>query len=355
MGIGGVTARLLLFLGADGSVTGWRRLDETGAVEEGEGIPDSLAGAVAVAPAEAVALHWLDLPDGLAPAQAAAAARLLLAERSAQPIGEMHVAVGAREAGDLLCVALAPSAQMTEWLARLAAEGIDPDAIIPAPLLLPVPEEGELVRCGESWRGRAEAFGAEFELGMLIAGGRPVREVGIEALAVEAPLDLRQGPFARRRERLGLAQRRRMALLAAAILLVMLVAQIAAIARYAFAADAAEAETRRVAAAALPGASGLGEPLADLRARLADLRGPGAGFLPSAAAAYAVVQQVPNAELSALAFAPDGTLRLSVSADSPAAVAAVAARLEESGFSVASGALRSGGGRQIADLNARPR
>ena len=49
-------------------------------------------------PGERVAIHWLELAEGLAPAQAAAAARLMLADASAEPLADMHVAVGRPEA-----------------------------------------------------------------------------------------------------------------------------------------------------------------------------------------------------------------------------------------------------------------
>jgi general secretion pathway protein L len=126
-------------------------------------------------------------------------------------------------------------------------------------------------------------------------------------------------------------------------------------ARYIFAADAADAETRRVASAALPRSPGLTDPEAALTQRLAELRGGGAGFGATAAAVFEAVKATPNVELSALAFAPDGTLRTTVQADTPAAVEGLRQRVEASGFAAEVGAPRSGGGRQIADLLVRPR
>ena len=77
-------------------------------------------------PGTDVAIHWLDLAGELTPAQAAAAARLMLADASAEPLGEMHVVAGRRENG-LTAVALAPVALMQTWL----SDGLDPDLILP--------------------------------------------------------------------------------------------------------------------------------------------------------------------------------------------------------------------------------
>ena len=77
-------------------------------------------------PGTDVAIHWLDLAGDLTSAQAAAAARLMLADASAEPLGDMHVAAGRAENG-LTAVALAPAALMQAWL----ADGFDPDLIVP--------------------------------------------------------------------------------------------------------------------------------------------------------------------------------------------------------------------------------
>jgi hypothetical protein len=48
-------------------------------------------------------------------------------------------------------------------------------------------------------------------------------------------------------------------------------------------------------------------------------------------------------------------LQATIQADTPATIAALAERVEADGFSVASGPLRSGGGRQVAELEVRPK
>lgn len=367
-----MTEALLLFLGRDGRLDGWLQLSRGGVVARGSGaepVPAMPKGArlVAVAPGEAVSLHWLDLPTGLAPAQAGAAARLMTAELSAQPAGEMHVAVG-REAGadGLRCVALVPASAMAEWLARLAAEGFDPDHLVPETLLIPAPDAGTVAfgRGATSlYRGPSEAFAMESELARAVLGEREVVEIdsaafeaGLGAALSPPLLDLRQGPFARRRQwQLERPRIRRFALLALAIAAVTLFIQLAAILRYTFAADAAENEAKRVAATALPRAGALGDPSKDLGRRLSELRGGGVGYGAIAASVFEAVRTTPNVELTALSFSQDGSLRATVQADSAASLGALAERVEGRGFATEVGGVRSGGGRQMAELTVRPR
>jgi general secretion pathway protein L len=313
-----------------------------------------------------VSLRWLDLPAGLSPAQAAGAARLMAAELSAQPIGELHVAAGpASDDGGERCVGLVPMETMRGWLDDLQQSGFDPDRIVPETLLVPAPAEGLAAWDAgplRLYRGRDEAFAAEPELGEILLDGRTAVPVDPDAFAAglatalqQAPLDLRQGPFARRRDwRVAPARARRLAVLTAALLLVSLAVQVAAIARYSIAADAADAETRRIAAAALPRSPGAASAAA-LTQRLAELRGGGAGFGATAGALFEAVKTTPNVELSALAFAPDGVLRATVQADSPAAIEALRLRVETGGFAAEASPPRTGGGRRVADLTVRPR
>ena len=362
---------LLLFLGRDGGIEGWIRIAAGEVAGRGAGL-DAVdahrsAPAVAIVPGEAVTLHWLDLPAGLSPAQAAGAARLMAAELSAQPIGDLHVAAGRETAeGGARCVGLVPMDTMRFWLDGLGEAGFDPEHILPETLLAPAPAEG--LATWDSgplrlYRGRTEAFAAEPDLGDILLDGRAAVPVGPEAFAAgladaldQAPLNLRQGPFARRRDwRVAPARARRLAVLTAALLLISLAVQVAIIARYSFAADAADAEARRVAAAALPRSPGISDPQTALTQRLAELRGGGAGFRATAGALFESVKSTPNIELTALAFAPDGVLRATVQADSPAAIEALRQRVEASGFAAEAGAPRSGGGRRVADLTVRPR
>ncbi|HEX8584182.1 MAG TPA: type II secretion system protein GspL [Allosphingosinicella sp.] len=365
-----MTERLLLFLAPKaGGVGGWLLLGEGAVAARGPGLEDLPPGVrltAAVVPGEEVGLHWLDLPAGLAPAQAQAAARLLAAEISSQPLSEMHVAAGRDGAvGELRPVALVPVTAMERWLDTVRAAGIEPELVIPDTALLPAPETG-FVRFDRGeialWRAGEAAFALEPELAELVVGDAPVTEIDVLAFeaglsaALERPLvNLRQGPFARRREwRMQGARWRRLLVLAAALALVTLFLQIAQIVVYTRAADRVQEETRRIAATALsrsPGTAGA----SDLNRRLAELRGGGVGFGAIAGAVFEAVKAVPNVELSSLTFGVDGALRISVRGDAPASLDGFAQRIEAGGFAVDRMPPRSAEGRQAQDIIVRPR
>jgi general secretion pathway protein L len=281
-------------------------------------------------PGTAVAIHWLDLAGDLTQAQAAAAARLMLADASAAPLADMHVAVGRSENG-LTAVALAPAAWMQAWV----AEG-DPDLIVPESLLLLPPAEG-LARRGLDHRGLAVSFSAEPELAALVAGDAPVAELdeaafeaGLPEALAEPVINLRQGAFAKRRVLvIDRGRVRRIALLVAALLLVSLVLQLATIMRYSFDADRLERE-----AAALGPGAGPSRPNFDLLGPIL----------------FQAVQATPNLQLTRLEYRPDGGLGATVQVDSPATLAAFRARAEAAGAATDGGALQTVGGQQSAEI-----
>ncbi len=370
-----VNDALLIFLGRREGVDGWLRLRDGAVVARGtglEGLPD-LADPqtgdplriVAAVPGDAVAIHAFEIPAGLAPAQAAAAARIMAAEVSAQPVSDMHVAVGREREGETLrFAALVPALAMADWLGRLQAQGLDPDSLVPEPLLLAPPEEGfRRYDRGELplYRGRHEAFSVEADLAALVIRDAAVETIGDEAFeggladAVAAPaVDLRQGAFAKRRRwAIDCKRVRRMALVAAGILLLTLAIQVASIFRYTFAADALEAETAELAAGVLPGSGPVTDPARQLESRLAELGGGGAGFDALASGLFAGIRATPNVQLTALIFDREGSLRATVQGDTPAAFSALEQRIEASGFEVDVGPARSGGGRPTAELTVR--
>jgi general secretion pathway protein L len=296
--------------------------------------PGPARAALAV-PGTEVAIHWLDLAGDLTPAQAAAAARLMLADASAEPLGDMHVAAGRVENG-LTAVALAPVASMQAWL----ADGLDPDLIVPESLLLLPPAEG-LIRRGLDHRGLAQAFSVEPELAALVAGDAAVEEIGdaefeagLAAALAEPVVNLRQGVFAKRRQwNVDKGSARRIALLAAALVAVSLILQIATIMRYAFDADRMEQE-----AASLGPGTASSRPNFDLLAPIL----------------FEAVRSTPNLQLTRLEYRPDGSLGATVQVDSPATLAAFRARAEASGAVTEGGTLQSSGGQQSAEIVLRP-
>lgn len=353
---------LLIFLDPRSEIEGWLELAGGLVAARGRGL-EGLPGLVdpktgrslpvaAIVAGEAVSLHWLEIPAGLAPAQAVAAARLLAAEVSAQPIADMHVAVGPEVADSpMRAVALAPALAMAGWIGRLQEAGLDPDYLLPETLLLPVPDEGfARYDRGELplWRGQGDAFSAEPELAGLITRGAPVRALDHDAFEAHLapalaalPVNLRQGAFAKRRRwKIEWALVRRLAGLAAALLLVTLALQVMTIFRYTFEADRIEAEARAIARAAGP---------------ITPARAAGPGYSALASAVFGAVSGTPNVEMTALMFDQTGALRATVGGDSPVTLETLRQRIEASGFSVEMGPPRSGGGRPVADMTVRAR
>lgn len=328
---------LLAFAG-EGAAARWLLIGDDGTIIHGEhGAPPVADGRVALTvPGEEVAIHWLSLDEGLAPAQAAAAARLMLADASLAPLADMHVAVGAAEGGRTP-VALVPNAQMEAWLAAAP----DADPMVPMPFLLPVPAEGFVRRRrGEvaDYRGEGAAFAIEPELAIALTGDAPLTdldegafETGLaEALAAPA-MNLRQGAFARRRRiRVVEGSWRRLALYGLALAALSLVIQIAAILSYTFAADRLENEL-----------AARGQNAGSARS---------AAFGPVANLLFEAIRSTPNAELTRLDWRSDGSLAASLRIDTPATLAALRARAEASGLRVEGGGAPSNG---VANLVVR--
>lgn len=356
----------VLFLPAGDVGYRWLRVAGERVTDRGEGLPefDADSETVAVAPADAVTLHWAELPDR-SPAQALAAARLLAADASAAPVAELHVAVGRDGAGERP-IGVVAATRMRDWLAALAADGVDPDRVLVAPMLLPRPAEG-FVR-GEVGgervvRGTSSGFADEGWLTDLVVAGAPTvalangeAELALAAAIASPVLDLRQGPFARRRRaQIDWALVRRLAILALAILAVTLAIDVVRWARYARAADALEARADALARSGLPRGEVTGDPDRQLDARLSGLRGPGQGFTRTAAATFAAVQAVPGTELTSLSFSELGQLRVGIAAQTPAQIEAVRDRITASGFPASAGTFTSANGRLTGELTVSAR
>ncbi|MBY8823027.1 type II secretion system protein GspL [Sphingomonas colocasiae] len=364
-----MSALRLLFLSADPMApVAWRLLEDGRESAAGDDLVacPPYAGevrVVAIAPAAATMVNWAELP-ALAPAQARAAARLLAAENSVVPLDTLHVAVGEPDdLGDRALVTV-DRALLTSWIAQLQALGHDPDAILPAALLLPRPDEGYVrgTVAGQALvRGRGSGFLDEPGLSGLILADAPVvtlapdeAEAALLAGVERAEVDLRAGGFARRKPwQLDWGLIRRLAWLGAGILIATLLIHMVLILKYSTAADAIELRTRAVAQSALPGGSGDANALFALDERLAAARGGGAGFSTTAASIYAAVRAVPNIELTAFDFAVDGSLRITIAAATVEDITAFQRQLERYGFDGTATQPRVEAGRQMVEMTVR--
>lgn len=355
-----MTATLLFLPASADDSWRWLRIDDDAVVARGEGLPEGEAGEViAIAPADAVTLHWGALP-ARSPAQAAAAARILVADASAAPVDGLHVAIG-DEAQEERPIGVVSADRMRAWLQLLAGLGIDPATMVPAPMLLPRPDAG-YVRAdlgGQSVvRGTTSGFADEARLTALITGdsapetlGREAVENAMAAAALRPALNLRQGVFAKRKRRaIDWALIRRLAVLGGLVLLATLAIDVVRITKYALAADNAEARAEALAREGLPRGADQGNADRLLAERLSRLRGPGAGFSATAAALSSAVRGVEGTELVALAFEPNGDLRATVAAEGEAQANQLVAQLRDSGFAVTASTFESNGQRLRGDL-----
>lgn len=341
----------------------WLRLDGDSVVARGAGWPVADAPVIAVVPGESVVLHWVELPP-LAPAQALAAARLLAVDVSAAPLDQLHVALGTVEADGRRPLALVDRAMMAEWLTRLALAGINNVALVPLPLLLPLPAEGVTLLAEDGlWtvRGAGLGFTAEAGLAEMMLGAMPRQTIdkadfvaGLGGRLAALPLDLRQGQFAEQSpSRLDGTRVRRLALLAGAALALWLANDVAGLLRNSLAADRAEVELADAARAALPRGTTLTDPRGQVAARLARLGG--GGFAGVAAPLVGAVRDRPGMALQSLRYTPDAGLVAVVAVPAATDGAALAQAVAAAGLSATPGPARAMDGATLVDLTVRPR
>lgn len=361
---------LLLFLGDE---PGWMRIADGQSIARRAGFDalifdpeeDEPETVILVVPGSDVALHWVDIPARLAPAQAMAAARIMASEVSAEPPETTHIAIGRTDDDGQCCLAITARAKMDAWLDQAATLGIDPDRIISEPLLLVPPETGVRIFRRASLdvvRGRTRAFAAEPEIAALLLGEEPSEPLSIEDferdlghVLAESPLNLRQGDYAKRRHwKLDKIYVRRIALLAAAILFVTLLIQVTMIARYSFAADALEREAIDRARDAIPGNVEIVDPEAQLRARLVELGG-GPGYGEQANAVFAAIRDTTGVELQAMIYNANNTLQLTAAAPGQPELEALQQRMMAAGLIVTPGVVRDAGGLQIGEFTVSAR
>jgi general secretion pathway protein L len=359
---------LLIFLGEGG---GWLRTSGGKTVARGSELasgawavePDT-GRSVLVLPGSDVALHWIDLPVHLAPAQARAAARLLAAELSAEPMEDVHVAVGpVPKTGEKRCMALVSKRRVSEALEQADALGVKVDHLISLPMLIAPPESGVRLYHHnglDNVSGPERGFAAPPSLVQQILAGEPAEtidaatfETGLPAALAMMPVDLLQGDFATpTNSAFNRANLKWLAILAAAILAAGLVIQLAQIARHSLAANAVAQETLVLASTGLPAGAEIIEPEAQLRQRLAALGG-GPGFSGVAGALFNAIRDTESAELQSLVFTDETGAQISVAVETAEGVAALREAMIAQGLVATAGPVRDGGSRQIAEFVVR--
>lgn len=308
---------------------------------------------------------WLDLP-ARNPVQALAAARLLVADHVAVVGDALHVAIAPLAHGtEKRLVVAVESARMRDWLDRAAALGMMPDAVVPAPLLLPAPTTDTpdaVTTTGHDGhclaRGEHIAFAAEPPLAEQILGARarvlmPDAEAALALGAPAPPINLLQHPFAAtpsRRE--GWPAYRRVAVLAGLLALSPWLLLGAQAVRYEWGARGLDGRASQQARHALPSLREGADPLPPIRARLAELRATDA-FARGAAALFNAVDSIEGAELDALAYA-EGELRATVVHRNAAELEHIRAALADAGLVAVETGARSVNGRIHSRISVGP-
>ncbi|WP_340264377.1 type II secretion system protein GspL [Sphingobium mellinum] len=347
---------------ADGSVTqsgiGANWLAACGLIA----LPED-ARVLLVAPAALVTLHWVGHPD-LAPRQGRAAARLTALAGALVPADQLFAAADENEdPARPHLIAVAARSDMQHWLLWAQHHGLDPDIIVPAPLLLPEPAEGfhRASIAGEPvLRGRDMAVVGDMTVTGLIdeAAVRDVPADQVSALAIAAmdqpPIDLRQGDFAKRVRR-PVDQRTlaRIMLWSGLILVASLLIALIGIARQHVAASNLDGESLVLARQVVPGAVDLDRADAEMERQLA-ARGAGAyAFTPPVAGLMSAMQDAPGVSLTALSRDPDGMIRATLAAAKVDDINQVLLALQAAGFTVTATPSQDPGGRMLADITVR--
>lgn len=275
---------------------------------------------ILVAPGAETTARWMDLPAGSA-AQARSAAAFRIEDEVALGGDDLHISVGGvDEAGRTLVVWTARE-KLQAWLDAAAAIGATPAAVLPDYLLLPDGQDGELVvatlGARTALREPGAAMTVEPDLAALLIENRPHRLIPPAELdrwlaaGARAPqINLLQGRFARR-ERSGAPSVRRLAILAAALVVSPLVVLATQIVHDQLTARSMEKRANTLAVSLVPQASRYEDAAGYALTRLASAQG-GRGFSDLAAVYFNMLQTTPGVRLDSLVYGEEGAIRSTI-------------------------------------------
>lgn len=325
--------------------------------------PDDDAPVVALVPAQDCPVQWVTLP-GLAPRQAAAAARLHIAG-SALGDNNHVVAEGAANADGTVAVATVSTIAMQNWQAVLAAQGVAPTTMVPVALLLPMAADGQTTALsigGERIARRGDrAFAVNPVLGALLLGDSAVTEVTgpalterLSAIAANPCMNLLTGPFARPRANVFGKER-----LATAALLIGLVAlislSIGLVRLTRLHTDSSRIDDASVAAAAtvLGRTPALGSAIADLDSRLAATGGAQGNAAATVAALMQAMEGQLGVALDGASWDAAGTLTVTLGAARAEDINPVLLALQAAGYRITAQPRTGSDGRALGDITIR--
>jgi general secretion pathway protein L len=313
-----------------------------------------------VLPPHVTTLHWIACP-GMTLRQGAAAARLMALEASIGATGQLHASAlesGAAEEPHI--VAVASDSAMAHWVDWCEDHGVPRASLVPAPLLLPVPDDGFVrgrVGPTDVVRGRDTAFDGNEPAAPLILGDAPVNQLqlgDVESSLISAlyapPLDLRQGAFARSKARLFEADRlRRLGALLGLIIIVALLVTVVKIVKLNLEASSLDDKTVTLAKGVDPSISDAAEAQQKITARLA-MRGGSGGFTGVMAGLMSAMRSSPTVVLTSVNQGADGAFRVQLAGARAEDINEVLITLQEAGWRISANAVQQQGGRLVADI-----
>lgn len=358
----------------------WQRVVDGALVGEGVGatwlqacglsrLPDDCV-VMLVPPAGLTPLHFVSHPD-MPARQGRAAARLAAIADSIGPEDALLAVADANEdPASPHVVAVVARADMQHWLLWAQHNGLDPDYVVPAGLLLPEPPGGEgdtwasgVVGCNGLLRGRMAVLPAGEPLTMAVVGEAPVVPVAGDTIAdlmtaalSAPPLDLRTGDFARRRRRGSIDRRQlwRMAAWCGFIALASLLIALIAIVRYNLDAGRLDAETLALARTVVPGVDDPERAEAELDSRLAARGGGAYTFTGPVAGLFTAMQGTPSVSLTRLSRGADGLLSATLASARAEDINIVLLALQSAGFTITATSSRDTSGRVLAEITVQP-
>lgn len=345
----------------------WWRAEGDHIVARGQDFspPSAAAGAdqgpvLALIPAADTVIRILDMGE-MSAAQAEAAARYRAADLSIG--GDLFVgvrALGGAEAMRVLCATIS-RARLADHLAELALRGLDPDILVPVGLLLPANDQPVSATFGDLGADRLgdlvlppdEALGA-----LLLGSSAPApldqdaRDAAMIAALADPPLNLRQGDFARRTPlfALGAGQRRTLAWLLGALLLVSFAIPLIEIGKNYLGADLAERRALASAQRFVPEATDVAQAEQVLDTRLA-ARGAGNAIATvPLSGLLAAMQPVPGVTIRQADYRPGGIIGAMIAAPRVEDLNAVLIALQNNGYTVTAAQRSDATGQAVADI-----
>ena len=259
--------------------------------------------------------------------------------------------------------AIVANSSMLEWLDWLEGLGADPLAIVPVAMLLPVSPDWSSAKIGSdrllARAGRVIPDEPAFRSALVGTDEVTIVpqdeiETSIAALDLTIPLNLRSGPFARRRLfTIDRARLRELALLALLIPLVGLLIAVVTIVRLNGNSRALERETATLVSEGIGRQVAADGVEAALNARFAERAGASGSPFTPLSAIYQQLQLVPAVGADALAWQADGTLSVTLAAPRTDDLNRVLMGLQAAGYRITAVPRQASDGRAMTDITVR--